>query len=239
VPRLRAISMAQADARAQMTGRVVDSYTNIQTIKLFAHTRREQDYARDAMDGFMVTVHRQMRLVTRLTVWLQTVNALLLAGIAGVAIYAWYVAATISLGAIAVAIALVMRIRAMSDWVLWEIAGLFENIGTVQDGMNTIARPMEVVDRAGARELAVTGGEIRFERVRFTYGRDSGVIHDLTLTVRPGEKVGLVGRSGAGKSTLMNLILRFYDLEGGRIRIDGQDVSAVTQESAAARRSGS
>ena len=230
VPRLRAVSMAQADARAMMTGRVVDSYTNIQTVKLFAHTRREHDYARAAMDGFMGTVHRQMRLVTGLTVALQTVNALLLAGIAGVAIYAWY-AASISLGAIAVAIALVMRIRAMSDWVLWEIAGLFENIGTVQDGINTIARPRTVTDRPGAPALAVPRGELTFDGVRFHYGKDGGVIEELSLAVRPGEKIGIVGRSGAGKSTLVNLLLRFHDLEGGRITIDGQDIATVTQES--------
>jgi ATP-binding cassette, subfamily B, multidrug efflux pump len=230
VPRLQEISKQQADARAQMTGRIVDSYTNIQTIKLFAHTRREQDYARDAMDGFMGTVHRQMRLVTKLTLALQTVNALLLAGIAGLAIYGWY-AATISLGAIAVAIALVMRIRAMSDWVLWEIAGLFENIGTVQDGMNTIALPRKVDDRPDARDLVVTRGEIEFDRVAFHYGRTGGVIGDLSLKVQPGERIGIVGRSGAGKSTLVNLLLRFHDIEGGRITIDGQDVAAVTQES--------
>jgi ABC-type multidrug transport system fused ATPase/permease subunit len=168
MPRLQEISKEQADARAHMTGRIVDSYTNIQTIKLFAHTRREQDYARDAMDGFMGTVHRQMRLVTKLTVALQTVNALLLAGIAGLAIYGWYAATTI-----AVAIALVMRIRAMSDWVLWEIAGLFENIGTVQDGMNTIALPRQVDGRSDARDLVVTGRDrVRPRRLPLrTYGR--------------------------------------------------------------------
>ncbi len=230
VPRLRAVSMAQADARAVMTGRVVDSYTNIQTIKLFAHAGREEGYARSAMDGFMETVHRQMRLVTMLTVALQTANALLLAGVAAIAIYAWYVA-SISLGAIAVAIALVLRIRAMSDWVLWEIAGLFENIGTVQDGINTIALPRSVTDRPDAPALVVPRGEIAFEGIRFNYGQDGGVIDDLSLTVAPGEKVGIVGRSGAGKSTLVNLLLRFHDLEGGRIAIDGQDIAAVTQES--------
>jgi ATP-binding cassette, subfamily B, multidrug efflux pump len=230
VPKLRAISMEQADARAQMTGRIVDSYTNIQTIKLFAHTRREQDYARDAMDGFMGTVHRQMRLVTKLTVALQTANALLLAGITGLAIHGWYVA-SVSLGAIAVAIALVMRIRAMSEWVLWEIAGLFENIGTVQDGMNTIALPRTVNDRLDAGALEVQRGEIAFDRVAFHYGRTGGVIRDLTLAVRPGERIGIVGRSGAGKSTLVNLLLRFHDLEDGRITIDGQDIATVTQES--------
>ncbi|MEO3432215.1 ABC transporter ATP-binding protein [Inquilinus sp. CAU 1745] len=230
VPRLRAVSMAQADARAQMTGRIVDSYTNIQTIKLFAHTRREQDYAREAMGEFMGTVHRQMRLVTKLTVCLQTTNALLLATVGGVAILAWQQSA-ISLGAIAVAIALVMRIRAMSGWVLWEIAGLFENIGTVQDGINTIAAPRAIADRADAQELLAPKGGIRFENVRFNYGRDSGVIEEFSLSIRPGEKVGIVGRSGAGKSTLVNLLLRFYDLEGGRILIDGQDIAGVTQAS--------
>ena len=230
VPRLQRVSMAQSDARAQMTGRIVDSYTNIQTIKLFAHTMREQDYARDAMDEFMVTVHRQMRLVTQLTVSLHTINALLLAGVGGLAVMAW-LQGSISLGAIAVAIALVMRIRSMSDWILWEVAGLFENIGTVEDGMNTIAQPLAITDGDGARDLEVSRGEIRFEHLQFHYGRTSKVIEDLSLVIRPGEKVGIVGRSGAGKSTLVNLLLRFYDLEGGRILIDGQDIAQVRQES--------
>lgn len=230
VPRLQRVSMAQSDARAQMTGRIVDSYTNIQTIKLFAHTMREQDYARDAMDEFMVTVHRQMRLVTQLTVSLHSINALLLAGVGGIAVMAW-LQGSISLGAIAVAIALVMRIRSMSDWILWEVASLFENIGTVEDGMNTIAQPLAITDGDGARDLEVSRGEIRFEHLQFHYGRTSKVIEDLSLVIRPGEKVGIVGRSGAGKSTLVNLLLRFYDLEGGRILIDGQDIAAVRQES--------
>jgi ATP-binding cassette, subfamily B, multidrug efflux pump len=230
VPRLQKVAIAQADARALMTGRIVDSYTNIQTIKLFAHTDREQDYARDAMDGFMQTVHKQMRLVTLLTFSLHSLNALLLAGIGGISVWAWQQSA-ISLGAIAVAIALVMRIRSMSQWILWEVAGLFENIGTVQDGIGTIAQPLAIADASGARELQVTRGEIRFEQLQFHYGRDAKVIDDLTLTIRPGEKVGIVGRSGAGKSTLVNLLLRFYDLEGGRILIDDQDISQVTQES--------
>jgi len=230
VPKLQEISSLQADARAQMTGRIVDSYTNIQTIKLFAHTLREQDYARGAMDEFMVTVHRQMRLVTKLTVALHTVNSLLLASVAGVAIYGWQ-QEVVSLGAIAVAIALVMRIRAMSQWILWEIANLFENIGTVEDGINTIAQPVAITDRPAAKELVVNRGEIVFDQARFHYGRQTKVIEDFSLIIRPGEKVGLVGRSGAGKSTLVNLLLRFYDLEGGRILIDGQDISQVTQES--------
>jgi ATP-binding cassette subfamily B multidrug efflux pump len=230
VPRLQAIAMAQADARAQMTGRVVDTYTNIQTIKLFAHTLHEQDYARDAMSGFMTTVYKQMRLVTWLNFSLQTVNIVLLVAIATVSLIAWQQAA-VTLGAIAATIALVMRIRAMSNWIIWEVAGLFENIGTVQDGMNTLAQPLAIVDPPGAGALTVPNGEIRFEHVRFNYGREAGVIEDLSLTIEPGEKVGLVGRSGAGKSTLVNLLLRFYDLEGGRILIDGQDIASVTQES--------
>ncbi|MBF8221884.1 ABC transporter ATP-binding protein [Halomonas sp. 328] len=234
VPRLRAVSMAQADARAVMTGRIVDSYSNIQTIKLFADTRREQAYARDAMEGFMATVYRQMRLATGLTVSLTLLNSLLLAGVAAMAIGAWYLEA-VSLGIIAVAIALVMRIRFMSNWILWEVAGLFENIGTVQDGINTIAREPAVRDAADAKPLAVPRGEIRFETLRFGYARPDGegrrVFDGLDLTIAPGEKVGLIGRSGAGKSTLANLLLRFYDLEGGRILIDGQDIAGVTQES--------
>jgi len=230
VPRLQAVSKAQADARATMTGRIVDSYTNIQTIKLFAHTRYEQEYARDAMSEFMKTVYRQARLVTWLTVTLQTLNALLLVAIAATAIWAWLEAAA-TLGAIAVAIALVMRIRSMSNWILWEVAGIFENIGTVQDGVSTIAQPLAVTDKPNARELVVTRGEIRFEHVNFNYAEENAVLEDFNLVIRPGEKVGVVGRSGAGKSTLVNLLLRFYDVQSGRITIDGQDISEVTQES--------
>ncbi|MCE8039876.1 MULTISPECIES: ABC transporter ATP-binding protein [unclassified Halomonas] len=234
VPRLRRVSMEQADARARMTGRIVDSYSNIQTIKLFADTQREQAYARDAMEKFMVTVHRQMRLATLLSVSLTVLNSLLLASVAAIAIGAWYFQA-MSLGAIAVAIALVMRIRFMSDWIMWEVAGLFENIGTVQDGINTIAREPTVKDLPGAAVLSVPRGEIRFEALRFGYDRPDGaqarVFDGMSLTVAPGEKVGLIGRSGAGKSTLANLLLRFYDLESGRILIDGQDIAEVSQES--------
>ncbi|APX93748.1 multidrug ABC transporter ATP-binding protein [Halomonas sp. 1513] len=234
VPRLRQVSMEQADARARMTGRIVDSYSNIQTIKLFADTQREQHYARDAMEGFMATVHRQMRLATKLTVSLTLLNSLLLAGVAAIAIGAWYLEA-VSLGVIAVAIALVMRIRFMSNWILWEVAGLFENIGTVQDGINTIAREPKVKDAPGARPLEVSRGEIRFDDLRFGYARPDGeaqrVFDGMSLTIAPGEKVGVIGRSGAGKSTLANLLLRFYDLEGGRILIDDQDIGEVTQTS--------
>lgn len=230
VPRMQRISAQQADARAMMTGRIVDSYTNIQTIKLFAHTLREQDYARGAMDGFIATVYRQMRLVTGLTFFLHANNSLLLAAIAGFSIYAWQ-QDLISLGSIALAMSLVMRLRAMSQWILWEVAGLFEDIGTVQDGINTIAQPLIITDRPGAPPIAVAHGEVRFANARFHYGQQTKVINDFSLLIEPGEKVGVVGRSGAGKSTLVNLLLRLYDLEGGKILIDGQDISGVTQES--------
>ncbi|WP_148254941.1 ABC transporter ATP-binding protein [Aidingimonas lacisalsi] len=234
VPRLRDVSMAQADARAHMTGRIVDSYSNIQTIKLFADTRREQHYARGAMEGFMDTVHRQMRLATGLTISLTLLNSLLLGGIAVMAIGAWYQEA-VSLGAIAVAIAMVMRIRFMSDWILWEVAGLFENIGTVQDGINTIAREPAVKDRPDATDLEVSQGDIRFDAIRFAYAKPDGerswVFDGLNLRIAPGEKVGVIGRSGAGKSTLANLLLRFFELDDGRILIDDQDIATVTQES--------
>ncbi|MDX9741216.1 MAG: ABC transporter ATP-binding protein [Gammaproteobacteria bacterium] len=231
VPKLQRVSAEQADARALMTGRVVDSYTNIQTIKLFAHTQREQDYVRGAMGDFMITVHCQMRFVTRLTVALHLLNSLLLVSMGAVALWAWHLG-SMTVGAIAVAFALVMRLRAMSQWVLWEVAGLFENLGTVRDGINTISRPLTVTDRENARELVVSRGEIRFEHLGFRYSaNDRAVVEDLSLTVRPGEKVGLVGRSGAGKSTLVNLLLRFYDLDRGRILIDDQDIAGAMQES--------
>ena len=230
LPRLQAVSERQADARAVMTGRVVDSYTNIQTVKLFSHARRELAYARDSMEGFLGTVHGQMRLVTGLQVTLSMLNALLLFSVAAVSIWLWQLDQT-SLGAIAVAIGLVLRLGGMSQWIMWEVSGLFENVGTVQDGIATLAQSQDVTDGADAKPLEMTRGEIVFDHVRFHYGKAKGAIEDLSLTIRPGEKVGLVGRSGAGKSTIVNLLLRFYDIEGGRILIDGQDIARVTQES--------
>jgi ATP-binding cassette subfamily B multidrug efflux pump len=230
VPRLNAIGEKQADARAQMTGRIVDSYANIQTVKLFAHTARELAYARDAMDEFMQTVYGQSRLITSLHMLLTVINQLLLAAVGVIAVLGWQRSA-ITLGSIAVAIGLVLRLRSMAQWIMWEIAGLFESIGTVTDGIGTLAKPIAINDAPDAKPLVVSRGEIRFEDVRFHYGRASGVIEDFTLTVKPGEKIGVVGRSGAGKSTLVNLLLRFYDLQGGRILIDGQDIAHVTQES--------
>ena len=230
VPRLKQLSQVQADARSLMTGRVVDAYTNISTVKLFSHTDREEDYARSSMWDFLKTVYRQMRLVTVLNTVLHTINVLLLFGIGAVSIYLWQ-ARAVTTGDVAVAVALVLRLHGMSQWILWEVSGLFENIGTVQDGITTISREREVTDRPQAPALAVTKGAIAFEAVRFHYGKESGVIDQLDLTIRPGEKVGVVGRSGAGKSTLVNLLLRFYDVESGRILIDGQDIASVTQTS--------
>ena len=230
VPRLGKIGEKQADARAMMTGRIVDSYTNIQTVKLFAHAAREQTYARDAMAEFLDTVHGQARLFTHMSNVLNVLNSILLVVVTGIALYAWQ-QSLITIGAITVAIGLIMRLRAMSQWIVWEVAQLFESIGTVQDGMGMLSKPISIVDRADAKPLVVSKGEIRFEAARFRYARKTKVIEDLTLTIKPGEKVGLVGRSGAGKSTLVNLLLRFYDLEGGRIVIDGQNIADVTQES--------
>ncbi|NWG91871.1 MAG: ABC transporter ATP-binding protein [Parvularculaceae bacterium] len=230
IPRLKNVAEAQADARSVMTGRIVDSYTNIGTVKLFAHAGREEAYARESMEQFLGTVHPQMRLVTLLNTAVYFNNSLAVFMIAALSIGLW-LNSLVSVGAIAAAIALALRLNGMSQWIMWEVSGLFENIGTVYDGMETLTRRLDVVDAPGARRLERPRGEIRFERVTFHYGKDDGVIGDFTLTIAPGEKVGLVGRSGAGKTTLMNLLLRFYDVEGGRILIDGEDVRSVTQES--------
>ena len=230
IPRLGKVSEEQADARSLMTGRIVDSYANIQTVKLFSHARREATYARESMAIFMDTVYRSMRLVTSLYGFLYLINSLLLFSVSALSIWLW-LGDAVSIGAVAVVIGLVLRLWGMSQWIMWEMSALFENIGTVQDGISSISLPRVVDDKPGATELVVPKGGISFEDVRFDYGKQKGVIERLTLDVRPGEKVGVVGRSGAGKSTLVNLLLRFYDIEGGRILIDGQDISAVTQDS--------
>ncbi len=230
VPRLGRVSKEQADARSTMTGRVVDSYTNIQTVKLFSHAGRESAFAKDGMSTFIGTVYRSMRLVTALYGFLYILNSLLLVSVAAMAIRFW-LADIVTIGAVAVAIGLVLRLWGMSQWIMWEVSGLFENIGTVQDGISSIALPRLVEDQPGAEDLVVTRGQINFDKVRFHYGRDTGAIENMSLLIASGEKVGIVGRSGAGKSTLVNLLLRFYDVEGGRILIDGQDISLVTQNS--------
>ncbi|RWM19035.1 MAG: ABC transporter ATP-binding protein [Mesorhizobium sp.] len=230
IPRLGKVGEEQANARSMMTGRVVDSYSNIQTVKLFSHARREAAFAREGMAGFLETVYRSMRLVTVLYGLLYILNALLLFSVTALSLWLW-LGDAVTIGAVAVVIGLVLRMWGMSQWIMWEMSGLFENIGTVQDGIQSISLPRLVEDRPGAKDVAVSQGEIRFEDIRFHYGKQKGVIENLSLTVQPGEKVGIVGRSGAGKSTLVNLLLRFYDLESGRILVDGQEIAAVTQDS--------
>jgi len=230
VPKLKDVSSEQADARSLMTGRIVDSYTNIATVKLFSHSKRETEYAEEGMEGFLDTVYRQMRLVTGFNVWVEFANYLLVFAIAGISIYLWLDDA-ITVGAIAIAVSLALRINGMSKWIMWEIGGLFENLGTVIDGMKTLAKPIAIEDKPNAEPLQVPQGGIHFDNLSFNYGENKGVINNLNLNIKPGEKVGLVGRSGAGKSTLVNLLLRFHDVEKGRILIDGQEIAEVTQDS--------
>lgn len=230
VPRLKRVSIEQADARATMTGRVVDAYSNVQTVKLFSHTSREAEYARDSMDGFIDTVYRQMRLATGLNVSVQLINHLLTFSTGAIAIYLW-LHELVSIGEIAIAIAVALRLNGMAHWIMWEVSALFENIGTVVDGMNTLSTPISVSDVNNAPSLSVPAGAIHFDRVSFHYDSERRVINEFTLDVKPGEKVALVGRSGAGKSTTVNLLLRFYDVVEGSISIDGQNIAHVQQES--------
>jgi ATP-binding cassette, subfamily B, multidrug efflux pump len=230
VPRLIKMATIVSDARSMLTGRIVDSYTNILTVKLFAHTEGEDAYAREAISDHLDKLKRQLRWITgfEMTQWVLT--GMLITGTTGLALWLWTQDA-ITLGAIAVTTGLVIRINNMAGWVMWVITGIFENVGTVQEGMEAISKPWSVVDAPGAKPLTVTQGEIRYENVRFHYGRDSGLIENLSLAIKPGEKVGLVGPSGAGKSTLVNILLRFHDIEAGHILIDGQDVARVGQDS--------
>lgn len=230
VPKLKAISAKQADARSTMTGRIVDSYTNISTVKLFSHTKQEADYARDSMSLFLDTVYGQMRLVTVINVAVQIINYVLAFTIAAVSIWLWADNA-ITVGAIAIAVSLALRLNGMSQWIMWEISSLFENIGTVTDGMNTLSKPIAIEDKPDAKDIMVDQGKIDFNQVSFHYGEKKGVIESLDLHIKPGEKVGLVGRSGAGKSTLVNLLMRFHDVEQGQILIDDQPLTDVTQDS--------
>ena len=230
VPRLASVAKAQADARSLMTGRITDAYTNIATVKLFSHANREAHFARSAMQEFMTTAYGQMRLVTAFETVNQMLSVALIASITVTSLLLWADAA-VGVGAVAAATAMAFRLNGISHWVMWEMATLFEHIGTVQDGMATLSRARTVLDRPGAQPLQVPRGEVRFENVTFAYGGARKVVDGLDLHIRPGEKIGLVGRSGAGKSTVVNLLLRLYDLEGGRILIDGQDISGVTQES--------
>ncbi|MFA5948647.1 MAG: ABC transporter ATP-binding protein [Hyphomicrobium sp.] len=262
VPRLKEKAVATSEARSMLTGRIVDSYTNILTVKLFAHTEREDAYARDAMDEQLEKLKSQLRLTTWMEVVVMTLNGGLIVGMVGLALALWSENA-VTLGAIALISGLTIRIVNMSTWVMWTLASLFENLGVVHEGMETISRPHEILDAPGAKPISVSRGEVVFDNVTFSYGRaeprrtrsnempaslvpsslvdvagepihgmrPGGVINGLSLRIAPGEKIGLVGRSGAGKSTLVSILLRFYDLEAGRILIDGQDIALVAQDS--------
>ena len=230
VPRMRDRSKTMSEARSMLTGRIVDTYTNIVTVKLFARAKDEEAYVREAIDHHTGRFHEQLRINTLLGLTLTVLNALLITLTGAFAIWLWR-GGHIGVGIVAMALPMTMQIVSASGWVAWQVTGIFENVGVVQEGMLTIARPHTLVDDTDAAPLRVTQGAVHFDHVRFGYGRQSGVIDDLTLEVRPGEKIGLVGRSGAGKSTLVNVLLRFFDLEGGRILIDGQDIAGVTQES--------
>jgi ATP-binding cassette, subfamily B, multidrug efflux pump len=233
VPRLGAVAKAQADARSMMTGRITDAYTNITTVKLFSHTQREARYVQTAMAEFLQTVYRQMRMVTGFEIVNHALSMGLIASTAGVTLWLW-TRGQVGVGAVAAATAMALRLNGISHWVMWEMASLFEQIGTVQDGITTLARSPSVLDRPDAQPLRVTRGDVRFEDVSFAYGAANParpVIDNLNLHIRPGEKIGLVGRSGAGKSTIVNLLLRFYDIPQGRVLIDGQDIALATQDS--------
>jgi len=237
VPKLKDISTTQANARSDMTGRIVDSYTNISTVKLFSHSQRESDYAKEGMDGFLQTVYKQMRLAVGLNVSVHAINYLLVLTIAILGITLW-ADQLITVGAVAVGISLALRLNGMAQWIMWEVSSLFENMGTVADGMSMLAKPLLVQDKEDAKALDVRSGAIDLEHVHFLYDEKTKegtsqkvVFDDLNLNIKPGEKVGLVGRSGAGKSTLVNLLLRFYDIQDGSIKIDEQNIQHVSQES--------
>ena len=232
VPRMRDRAKTSSELRSMVMGRVVDSYTNILTVKLFARTRDEDAYVRDVVDEHTHAIGAHMRVTTRFMATLTVMNALLLVSTATIGMLLW-AHGQASAGIVATALPLAWQIANVAGWVSWEVTGIFENVGVVQEGMETIAVPHSLTDRPDARELEVPRGEIRFEHLTFTYGRSDGkrVLDDLNLVIKPGERVGLVGRSGAGKSTLVNLLLRFHEVEQGGIRIDGHDISQVTQES--------
>ena len=229
IPRLSQISNKQADARAVMTGRVTDAYTNIQTVKLFAHAGRESQYAKESMQGFMITVYKQMRLGVHYEISINLLSIVLYVGVLGTALWLW-INGQAQLGIIAATTAMILKLNSIAEFMMWQSSALFENVGTIQDGMKTMGRPISIQDKQDAQPLQVPQGEIKFEDVSFAYN-NRNVIDHLNLTIKPGEKIGIVGRSGAGKSTLIQLLLHFYDLNQGRISIDGQKIEDVTQDS--------
>lgn len=265
IPKLKQTAIVQADARALMTGRITDAYANIMTVKLFSHSRRELDYAKNAMGQFLGTVHAQMRWVSYLEVSTHLISVILVSSTAGIGIYLWQQSA-VGVGAIAAATAMALRLNGLTRWIMWQTASLFESIGTVQDGMRTLSAPQTIVDKPNASILKVSDGRIVFDHVDFSYeGEDDAtglnkhksdkpldnmnedaaipaadsaagtsyakLLDNFYLDIKSGEKIGLVGRSGAGKSTLVNLLLRFFDVDKGKIYIDGQAIDEVTQES--------
>jgi len=229
IPRLSKISHEQADARAVMTGRVTDAYTNIQTVKLFAHAGRESQYAKASMQEFMVTVYKQMRLGAQYEISILLLSLVLYGGVLGTAIWLW-MEGQAQLGIIAATTAMVLKLNSIAEFLMWQTSQLFENVGTIQDGMGTLGKSISIQDKPDAKELELKQGEIKFDNVCFAYN-DKNVIDGLNLTIRPGEKIGVVGRSGAGKSTLIQLLLNFYRIDQGRILIDGQNIEDVTQDS--------
>ena len=230
IPKLGRTAAAQADARSLMTGRITDAYSNITTVKLFSHGAREAAYAKQSMEEFMVTVHAQMRLATLLHTCSFIVNTSLTLSTAALGIWLWH-QGQVGVGAVATATAMALRVNGLSQYIMWESARLFENIGTVSDGMGTLSKPHTILDKPQALSLKVAQGEIKFEHVDFSYEAGKPLLNGFNLTIRPGEKVGLIGRSGAGKSTIVNLLLRFYEPQSGTISIDGQNIGDVTQES--------
>ena len=230
IPKLGRTAAAQADARSLMTGRITDAYSNITTVKLFSHGAREAAYAKQSMEEFMVTVHAQMRLATLLHTCSFIVNTSLTLSTAALGIWLWH-QGQVGVGAVATATAMALRVNGLSQYIMWESARLFENIGTVSDGMGTLSKPHTILDKPQALPLKVVQGEIKFEHVDFSYEAGKPLLNGFNLTIRPGEKVGLIGRSGAGKSTIVNLLLRFYEPQSGTISIDGQNIGDVTQES--------
>lgn len=230
VPRLGFAASAQADARSLMNGRITDAYSNIATVKLFSHNQREALFAKHSMQEFLTTVYRQMRLITGFEIANHILSMGLILSTAGATLWLWS-KGEVGIGAVAAATAMALRLNGVSHWIMWEMAHLFENIGTAQDGISTLAQPIAIQDSEHAKELIVSKGEIRFENLSFAYTPHKNVIDQFNLTIQPGEKIGLIGRSGAGKSTIVNLLLRFYSITEGKLFIDGQDINEVTQDS--------
>ena len=230
IPRLAKTAQRQADARSIMTGRITDAYSNIATVKLFSHGAREARYAKESMEEFMQTVHAQMRLASLLSTLSFAVNALLIFSTTALGIWLW-IRGEVGVGAVAVATTMALRVNGLSQYIMWESAMLFENIGTVTDGMGTLSKPQTILDKPKARALEVKHGDIRFEHLDFSYESGKPLLNGFNLHIKAGEKVGLIGRSGAGKSTIVNLLLRFYEPQSGDILIDGQNINDITQES--------